>query len=486
MAELQGELDHSSNTEISSVMTALYRTFYETGALLFVMATFLYFLVTNLERRRTVESLRVVNADLEAAQAKLRAREQEARRLAQVAAGTTNAVLITDVTGRITWVNASFTRISGYSPEEVIGRIAGSFLHGRATSTEAVQEMRTAVAAGRGFQTEIINYNKAGQPYSVSIDCQPVTEQGEVTGFIEVQTDITERVRLEAEVREREHRMRLVFDHVLDGIVTISEQGLIAAANPAVGQIFGYKLRELIGQSINLLVPQALNGQNDSDLEAGRSNHLAKILGLGREVVGRRKDGSEFALDVAISEVYLDGQKQSIGILRDITVRRATEAAVRRSRKQLLDLTANLPGAVFQFRKLGNSIGEFLFVSKGLEHLCGRTADDVMRNSYQLLATVHPEDARAVKQELRRALRTDSAFFSTYRVKFANQTPLAHGIGGAAERGIGRRAVERRDHGRPLPPKRLSRSWPVIVRTLPGQFSRRRQPRRRRLSSLPP
>ena len=134
----------------------------------------------------------------------LRAREFEARRLAQVAARTTNAVIITDRGGRIEWVNDSFTRVTGYSLDEVIGRKPGPVLQGPATSNEAIEYMRAELAAGRGFQTEVINYTKSGVPLYLTIHCQPLIDNGHISGFIAVETDTTERVRLETGLRESE------------------------------------------------------------------------------------------------------------------------------------------------------------------------------------------------------------------------------------------------------------------------------------------
>jgi signal transduction histidine kinase/DNA-binding response OmpR family regulator/HPt (histidine-containing phosphotransfer) domain-containing protein len=114
-----------------------------------------------------------------------------------------------------------------------------------------------------------------------------------------------------------------------------------------------------------------------------------------------------------------------LGALALVFVRQR-RAAAHRSRGQLLDLTANLPGAVFQFRKMisrpndaspGLPIGKFLFISDGLESLCGRTAQEVTENAQLLLESVYPEDARGVRNELRRALQTDTTFSCTYRVQ---------------------------------------------------------------------
>jgi PAS domain S-box-containing protein len=428
MTALRRYLDQSASAQLAYVSAAFYRTVVETGLLLLVMAAFLYYVVANFERRRRVEELSKVNGDLQRAQASLQKQEAEARRLAQVAAATHNSVMITQLDGRLVWVNDSFTRITGYSLDEVIGRTPGSFLHGPATSTAAIEQMREAVAAGRGFHVEIINYNKSGAPFHQVVDCQPVMEDGRVSGFIAIGADISERVRLVTGLRDREHRMRLVFEHVLDGIIATDERGRIEMANQAAERIFGYSPAELPGSNISMLMGSPYREQHDRYLSDYLSTGVGKVIGVGRQVCGRRKDGAEFPLDLAVSEVQIDGRRQYIGILRDITERHLAEEAAHKHRKQLLDLTANLPGAVFQFQfqkdrprpHASNGaapIGKFLFISDGLVKLCGRTAQEVMENAHSLLQTVYPEDARAVKNELRRALRTDTAFSCTYRVQ---------------------------------------------------------------------
>ena len=154
---------------------------------------------------------------------------------------------------------------------------------------------------------------------------------------------------------------------------------------------------------------------HDSYLSNDWSTGERNTVGIGRQVPGRRKDGTEFPLELAVSEVQIDGRRQCVGILRDITERCLAEEVTHRQRRQLLDLTANLPGAVFQFQKMISqpdgsrravAAGKFLFISDGLESLCGRTAREVTENAQLLLESVYADDARAVRYELRRALQT--------------------------------------------------------------------------------
>jgi PAS domain S-box-containing protein len=133
--------------------------------------------------------------------ATLRASEAEARKLALVASRTDNAVIIADRAGRIEWVNEGFTRISGYRLDEVRGRTPGSFLQGPDTDPAVVAQMRECLAAGRGFNVEIVNYHRNGTPYWLAIEMQVLRdERGDPVQFMAIEADITARKQAEAQV----------------------------------------------------------------------------------------------------------------------------------------------------------------------------------------------------------------------------------------------------------------------------------------------
>ena len=127
--------------------------------------------------------------------AQLRKREEEAARLAMVAARTSNGVVITDATGVITWVNDGFTRMTGYGLEDVVGRRPGAFLQGPGTDARTVERMRQAIRAGRAFVVEVLNFHRSGRPYWVRVDAQPVLgADGALANYIAIETDVTDRV----------------------------------------------------------------------------------------------------------------------------------------------------------------------------------------------------------------------------------------------------------------------------------------------------
>jgi len=149
----------------------------------------------------------------------------------------------------------------------------------------------------------------------------------------------TDRKRLSQqeveESTEAVERLRSVVNHVLDGIITIDSRGTVTTFNPAAERIFGFAASEVIGQSVNLLIPEPYHTQHDGYLASYLRTGQAKIIGKGREVVGRRKNGSTFPMDLAVSEFHLGDQLYFTGIVRDISERKYAEAELRATADEL-------------------------------------------------------------------------------------------------------------------------------------------------------
>jgi PAS domain S-box-containing protein len=141
--------------------------------------------------------------------------------------------------------------------------------------------------------------------------------------------DITERKQAEAAVRESQERLRAIVETALDGIITIDDRGTIESINPAVERIFQYPREHLIGQNVKMLMPEPDHSHHDGYLQRYQETGEKKIIGIGREVIGRRKDGSVFPLELSISESSLPGRHFFTGILRDISQRKQAEEELR-------------------------------------------------------------------------------------------------------------------------------------------------------------
>ncbi len=118
---------------------------------------------------------------------------------------------------------------------------------------------------------------------------------------------------------ESEARTRAILDAAVDAIITIDEIGMVESMNPAAERLFGYQATEVIGQNVKMLMPEPYRHEHDGYLENYRQTGQKKIIGIGREVVGLRKDGTTFPMHLAVSELHLGHRRMFTGIARDIT-----------------------------------------------------------------------------------------------------------------------------------------------------------------------
>jgi len=126
-------------------------------------------------------------------------------------------------------------------------------------------------------------------------------------------------------VHDHAERLRAILETAVEGIITIDERGQIESFNPAAEKIFGYTAAEAIGQNVRLLMPAPHREQHDGYIENYRRTGHAKIIGIGRETSGRKKDGTIFPVDLSISEVRLSDRRIFTGFVRDITERKRLE-----------------------------------------------------------------------------------------------------------------------------------------------------------------
>lgn len=120
-------------------------------------------------------------------------------------------------------------------------------------------------------------------------------------------------------------RLKAILETVHDGIITIDSRGTIETVNPATCQIFGYDESEMIGQNVKMLMPNPYQSEHDQYLRNYCETGQAKVIGIGREVEGMRKDGSQFPIELAVTQMEVDDQLMFTGIVRDITERRQAE-----------------------------------------------------------------------------------------------------------------------------------------------------------------
>jgi PAS domain S-box-containing protein len=138
----------------------------------------------------------------------------------------------------------------------------------------------------------------------------------------------TEHRQTQSELGDSNERLRAILDTAVEGIITIDERGIIESFNPSAEKIFGYTAEAAIGQNVKLLMPEPFRREHDGYLKNYQQTGHAKIIGIGREVIGRRKDGTTFPMDLSVSEVRLAQRRMFTGFVRDITERKEAEKAM--------------------------------------------------------------------------------------------------------------------------------------------------------------
>ncbi len=196
--------------------------------------------------------------------------------------------------------------------------------------------------------------------------------------------------------------IKAVLNTVVDGVITLrASDAIIESVNPAAERMFGYEADELMGRNFSLLVPELDRDQNDGFLEYYSASENARIVGLGHEVMGRRKDGSNVPLEMVISEMGSSGERYFTGFFRDITARKVAEEALLRG--------GALQSAIFNsayFSSIAtDAMGVIQIFNVGAERMLGYAATDVMNK-------ITPADISDPQEVIARA-ETLSAEFST-------------------------------------------------------------------------
>lgn len=162
------------------------------------------------------------------------------------------------------------------------------------------------------------------------------------------------------ELTEAHQRISAVLESAVDAIITIDAKGIIESANQATEKLFGYSIDEIIGQNVKMLMPQPYQREHDGYLKKYEETGEKHIIGVGREVVGRRKDGTNFPMQLAVSEVKLGDRKLFTGIVRDITEQKAAQAKLATQATDLETKNTELLGLKEQAEQANVAKSQFL------------------------------------------------------------------------------------------------------------------------------
>lgn len=262
-------------------------------------------------------------------------------RLDALLATAVDGIVIIDAAGIVQVYSPACERLFGYRAEEVVGRNVKMLMpspYREEHDGYLENYRRTGEKRIIGIGREVMGQRKDGStfPMYLSVGEGKLGGEGMYVGIIH---DITERRYQEHALREREARLSSILETVPDAITIIDEQGLIESFSPAAERLFGYAFAEVLGKNVRMLMPSPYRENHDGYMDRYRRTGEKRIIGIGRIVVGQRRDGTTFPMELAVGEIVVGQRRLFTGFIRDITERQSTERRLQELQSELLHVS---------------------------------------------------------------------------------------------------------------------------------------------------
>lgn len=294
----------------------------------------------------------------------IRPNSEDTKRLQAIFQHSQDGIITINHLGIIESINPAAAKLFGYQPSEVIDQNINVLMpepyhssHDGYIKNYRQTGKRKIIGLGRAVKGK----RKDGStfPFFLSVSEVKLEDRIIFTGFVH---DISEIKEKERQLEESKNRLAAIFDTAVDGIIIINRKGEILNINPAVSKLFGYSSEEVLGHNIKMLMPEPHHSQHDQYLKDYQATAQAKIIGIGREVKGKRKDGSTFPFNLGVSEVKTGESTVYTGIIHDLT-------AYKKKEQEILNLNQTLEEKVLaRTNELSETVNKLLSANNQLEH----------------------------------------------------------------------------------------------------------------------
>jgi PAS domain S-box-containing protein len=245
------------------------------------------------------------------------------------------AIVIADRAGAIVMVNAQTEFLFGYTREELIGQRLDILVPDHARAAHETHRRMYAQAPRirpMGQGRDLAGRRKDGSEFPVEISLS-FTETERGTLFIAFVTDISERQRGVDALRRSEAKARAILENASEGIVVVDAAGRIVSVNAKTEQMFRYDRAALVGQALEILLPERLRQRHIGHRSDFMANPRTRPMGRGLDLIGRRADGEEFPVEISLSYIDTDDGIHALAFVSDITQRLAVERATRQAER---------------------------------------------------------------------------------------------------------------------------------------------------------
>ena len=306
----------------------------------------------------------------------------------------------TDASGRFTFVNPVAMRIMKYTEPELLGRRFIELIHPDHQPAAERFYGRQFVRKQPSTYYEFLALAKDGSEVWIGQNVQVLLEEGQVVGFQAVARDITDRKRAEEARLESEERLRSIVQSTGDAIILMDTRGQVAFWNSGAEKIFGYTAEQMLGQPVTRIIPQRFREAHQRGVErvaaAGRLTLQADMF----ELIGLRKDGTEFPLEFSLAAWTAKSTLFITGIIRDISERRQAETALRDSEERFRAIMNNSPALIF----IKDLAGRYLQANRQFEIISHLSHEDLVGKTDE--EVFPPEQAAVFRDNDRKVLET--------------------------------------------------------------------------------
>lgn len=347
-----------------------------------------------------------------------RYKEDEINKLSLIAKNTSKAVFITDLDQRITWINQAFTQMTGYQPEEVIGKKPIKLLEGKKSDPDTMRYLKRQMVDNKPFILNTIFHKKSGDFYWSRITGQPMyDEAGNVNQYFAIQEDTTARKLAKIDLQDSEKRYRALFHSNSQPMFIYDKATLrFTEVNESAVSTYGYSPDEFNNMVTSDLLEDHIKATYDpsKDKINYRNNILNSTEILTDLCVHKTKTGRLINVEVIRNEMIISGKASILVIINDVTKKMITERELIESNERFTLASKAVNEAIWDFNLKTNKI----LWADGMTHLFGykNQKEYPTINTWQNF--VHPDDYPAAKQNYDKTLNNPNIFYWNYEYRF--------------------------------------------------------------------
>ncbi len=287
-------------------------------------------------------------------------------------------VCLFDSAGKVQAINRAALDLLGYREAELLGQNAADAFADNALG----RLLQRALTGGEFFRDQCNQFQCKDRPaITVSYSLTPLVGNGKPGGAVLRFREASPAPVCDLALRDSETKLGTILDTIADGVIAIDEKGIIQLFNPAAETLFGYGRKEVSGLNVNILMPDPDHDLHDSYIASYLRTGVKQIIGIGREVTGKRKGGGLFPMHLSIGEALLGDERFFVAIIHDLTSRKRAEEQLH----TLSRAVEQSPSAVL----IANLHGMIEYVNPSFSHLTGYSSSEVIGRSPALLRSSH-------------------------------------------------------------------------------------------------